>query len=97
MIGNIVLVAVSLAIALLFFAAAPVPIHGSALIAVVNDTTNRIVWVGSGAVAIPYCPNTHMVFRCVRVGSTSYRCNGTVYESSANQIQMGCGISNNSG
>lgn len=66
-------------------------------VAVINDTTNEIVWVGGGGLCIPAAANTHLVFDCGKAsGLPGYDCNGTYYNMSRIQISCGGIVTNNS-
>ncbi len=56
-------------------------------VAVINDTTSQIVWVGGSGLCIPAAPNTHLVFNCESQGN-GYECNGTSYVLS--NVQISC-------
>lgn len=58
-------------------------------IAVVNDSTNEIVWVGGGSLCAPGGPNLRVVGSCVQTSNDSYSCNGSYYKVSSNQIYCG--------
>ncbi len=62
--------------------------------AVINDTTNQVVWAGSGDLCIPAAPGTRLVSDCSAVGGAAYRCNSTTYAISANQISCASIASN---
>jgi hypothetical protein len=62
-------------------------------LAVVNNTTNKIVWAGSGSLCMPAAPNTHMESQCVK-SITGYLCNGQQYNISQKQITCGSVASN---
>jgi hypothetical protein len=66
------------------------------LIAVINDTTHKIVWVGGGALCVPAAPNTHLAYDCVQKGSGSYDCNGTYYNVGGVQINCAGVVPNSS-
>lgn len=54
-------------------------IGGGAYLAVVNDTTDKIVWVAGGSLCVPALPNTHLVSDCSEINATAYECNGSIY------------------
>lgn len=51
-------------------------------VAVINDSTNEIVWVGASQLCIPAAPNTRLVSDCMKEGA-GYSCDGTYYNVSA--------------
>jgi uncharacterized SAM-binding protein YcdF (DUF218 family) len=63
-------------------------------IAVVNKTTNQIIWVGGGSLCIPYVNNTELKYNCKEIISTEYSCGGVDYNLSSHQIS--CGTESNS-
>jgi hypothetical protein len=57
-------------------------------VALVNDTTSRIIWIGSSQACIPYINGTHMVTDCFMSGD-GYTCSGIQYALSENMLS-GC-------
>jgi hypothetical protein len=72
------------------------PGYNTGIFAVINDTTNEIVWVGGGSLCIPAANNTRLVPDCMKVGNlTGYSCNGTYYGMSVVQIDCGGVVKDN--
>jgi hypothetical protein len=64
-------------------------------LAVINDTTNQIVWVGSGSLCIPSILNTRLAFDCGKSGDSGYDCEGVYY--SLSKVQISCANSTRPG
>jgi hypothetical protein len=57
-------------------------------IAVINTTTNQIVWIGASQLCVPAAKNTRIVSDCRRTGA-GYVCNNTYYNLSTATINCG--------
>ena len=73
------------------------PDHNTGIFAVINDTTNEIVWVGGGGLCIPAANNMRLVSDCMKEANlTGYNCNGAYYSMSNVQIDCGGVVKNTS-
>ena len=62
-------------------------------VAVVNKSTNEIVWIGASQLCVPAAPNTYLVSDCMKEGSGDI-CGGAYYSVSPVGIYCGSNIIN---
>ena len=60
--------------------------YGNYSAAVINDTTNEIVWAGAPQLCIPAANGTHLVYGCMAVNNHTYNCEGIYYNLSNHMI-----------